>query len=188
MRLIFAFMMAVTFLGSQLVFAGQPLASANIRVSCFTLAGMQERLNHVVDEMQLYNNDVTTWHSKDGCAVVTGRSFTSDKAVAQAHGVFSYRKVGFVGWLVTDKWLLKAERVAYLDKAKEVSWRPAAIYSRKQYVLLPVCYKRTLHRNGVAIVGHQYTLGNIVDVREAVRCLEPMLRDGPAYQQLGREQ
>lgn len=170
--IIFVFVLAAT-----PAFSGNFQLQENIRISCFTLKGIESRLNHVVNEMQVYNNDPATWHNRDGCAIIKGRPFTTNREEARRAGVFNPEGIGgFVGWLVTNDWLVPVEHFAYTDKSKDEAWRPADILSRDRYTLPRRCFERRIKMFGVEIVGHQLSAGNIWDERLKRLCSRPIIK------------
>lgn len=129
----------------------------NIAISCVRLAGMRIVLDRVVNEQQLYNNSTDIFKGQGDCTLVPGRSFTADRWIAAQNGVWGADTLGgFIGWIVTDKWLIPVEHIAYLDRAKEKSYRPADILSRKRFTLRSACFRHTQTLHGVQIYGHQF--------------------------------
>ena len=97
-------------------------------VSCFQLRGMQKYLRNFVNRMQLYNNNSSDiWKSRIGCEIVRGRRYTLDPAIARANGVWNPNIGGFIGWLMTEDWLVPVAHVAYLDKAKNDPFIPLGL-------------------------------------------------------------
>lgn len=157
--------------------AQMPFESSNIRVSCFDLSGLNKRLQTVVDEQQVFNNDQKTWSSKDNCSIDSpDLLYTADSKVAKEARAFGNRGkgLGFIGWIVTDKWLVPVEKVYFL-KARFNGFRPAGIYDRKQYTLPKKCFDHTIERDDVVLVGHQYSVGNVVDEVLGELCSKPKL-------------
>ena len=80
-------------------------------------------------------------------------------------------ELGFKGWIVTERWLIAVERIAYLDKARELAWRPGAVFDRKRHFLSPQCMSLTQLVGGARIYGHNY------DGRgRGWNCATPLLR------------
>jgi hypothetical protein len=175
MRLIL--ILLVVSLNSNLIYADPLQLKENIRVSCSTLEGLKKGLDRVVDEMQVYNNDKDIWQSRDGCSIVTGRSFTAEREIARQAYVFKASTLGgFIGWIKTDKWLVPIEHIAYTDRTKEKAFRPADILSLERYSLPEICFKRrTIEVFGVTIVGHQFSAGHPSDEFGRRHCAVPIV-------------
>jgi len=140
-------------------------------VSCQNLRGMLQVLQTVSAETEVTRPTTEKWHSKSGCAYVPGRSFTASRSIAAQYGVFAPDQLGgFIGWLVTDKWLVAVEHFAFVDRTKEKAYRPAAILDRRRFTLHKRCFNLTQTIAGARIVGHQF------DYRGRVYCGSPLIR------------
>ena len=161
------------------------LYADDIRISCFDLSGLYKRLEDISNEMQIYNNDEKTWHSKDWCAITPRRPYAFTPQQARRAGASEHRSrnIGLLGWLITDDWLVPVERIFYTDN-NSIAYRPAGIYSREDYFLFPYCMNRTRKFNGVELHGHMFTAGNPADNLAKAYCRAPMLGDPKDYSHL----
>ena len=150
-----------------------------IRIFCFTPKGLASRLQKVTNEQQIFNNDEKIWHSKDGCAITRGQPTTTDRRTAAKYKVFKPHQLGgFVGWIVTEKFLIPVEHFVFIDKENGVKgWRPAYIFSRDRYTLPNVCFERVVTDWGPPLFGHQFSAGNPIDDSERDLCRAPILKN-----------
>ena len=125
----------------------------------------------VVNSQEVYNQS-SFWrnnHGQDGgndyCDIVRNdRVWTNNQLVACQAGVFACERVGFFGWIVTERWLVPVELIAYTGEVKNsnqrlaqaLAVRPARVYDRQQFQLRDVCMERinTL-MDGVPVFGLQ---------------------------------
>lgn len=144
----------------------------DIRIFCFNLKGLEQGVERITNRQQVYNNDERTWHSRNGCAIVPNRDFTTNREIARQQGVFNPDQIGgFIGWIVTDRWLVPVEHVAFLDRAGGKMYRPADILSRDRFTLPEKCLTDfRVTTGGVTIYGHQF------DWRGQRWCRQPILQ------------
>lgn len=121
-------------------------------------------------------------HGNDGpgdfCDVIyPERSWTSSSSQANEWGVWGWHQVGFLGYIVTDRWLVpvdvigfRRERIYVESRRREMSFgdqigvRAARIYDRRQFDLSPACYSLgAITIDGVPVYGLRDAAVDIVD-------------------------
>jgi hypothetical protein len=157
-------------------------SAENIHVSCMELDQLRDRLQSVVNVQQVFNNDRKTWN-EDGCSVDSvNLVYYADPYTARQAGVSKNRaqSLGFVGWIVTDKWLVPVQKIQFTNRF--TAFRPASVYSRKTYSLPKRCMDRIKPSNqkpykGVEIIGHQFSVGNVTDYWYQELCALPVYKN-----------
>jgi murein DD-endopeptidase MepM/ murein hydrolase activator NlpD len=133
-----------------------------IYIHCGNMNGLVSRLDIVVNEMQVYNNDEATWHNKGSCTLNLRREIAGRD---------------FLGWYNTGKFYVGIEMVRYHDvpdaperpKKKKidsflglkitdaknvVGMRPIYIVRSKFARLPSECFQATVTNNGVTLFGN----------------------------------
>lgn len=187
MRLIqILFLLAVV--SSSSVFAyGPPGTVEGVRFSCPTLGGLQNTLNRVVNEQQVYNvntgSDVVT--NDSGCQIqFQGVDFLYTQEEACAAQVWGCLETGFKGWILTERFIVSVWRVGHpsqtvLHRGREkklgdrMHWTAGVMYRRKDARLPRHCMERAYVIEGVTLYGHQFSYGNPLDEAGSFFCGAP---------------
>jgi len=125
-------------------------------VKCVRLPGMVTLFNRVVNEQQVMPPMSTDVFRGNGDCTYNFRPYTANREEALRAGVFGAQSLGgFIGWVVTERWLIAVEHIGMLDRAMETAYRPGAILDRNRWTLPRHCFNLTQTLAGVRIVGHQ---------------------------------
>lgn len=161
---------------------------ANHNIACFGprtgngdgLRALWEIINDQVTNSQQVYNVSSFWNDNHGrttgdnryCDVILPeRSWTTSSQEANNWGVWGWTQVGFLGYIVTDRWLVpvdvigfKRETINGRNYGDQLALRPARVYDRRQFDLSDACYSLGhINIDGVAVYGLRDAAISIVD-------------------------